>query len=290
MRGNRPRSAFPAIAALVIAVEVSFSLACRLSSDPSLSTATGGSFAERLLGESRRALSGDLEIEADRYFHRGVRHVERRAFTDFIQRIKDQVQPREHMHLSRARTVEIMPWLRFATRLDPHDVNAYLGAAFWVGQQKGLVQQALSILDEARRNNPRDYRIALQRGQILLHAGDIDGARRAFDAALRLWPGTKGVSARQKRVDLASILNYRGFIYELDGRNDRALACYRASLRLRPESHGLERIIRECERGGRPRAELERTLNMFITQVASPDEHCPYGEHHHGGEGGGPHA
>lgn len=263
-------------AALAVLAGISFSLACILSARGDLGGSERESMLARLLGESRQAIGANLNIEADRYFHRGVPHQHELAFVDQFQRLKDQVQPRDHDHLSGTEMFEMMPWLRLATRLDPHNVDAYLGAAFWAAEQKGYEQQALEILKEARKNNPNDYRIPLQRGMILLHYGVIADATRSFDTGLRLWPRGEGVTEEQKRNDLASLLNYRGFLYEFEGRNDMALACYHGSLKLRPDSAGLAEIIREIEYDGRSRDEIERTLQVFLRSSGAPS-----GRHFH---------
>ena len=169
----------------------------------------------------------------------------------------------------------MMPWLRFATRMDPHNVDAYLSAAFWVAaQDDGHQQHALDILSEAQRNKPADYRIPLERAQLLIQHGELHKAARAVDLALVMWGNTRGVDPGQKRLDRAALLNYRGFLHELDGRPAEALVCYREHLRIRPEADGMRQTVRSIEQGQRSRADAERVLQVFMNKKITPDEYC----------------
>lgn len=276
---RKPSVSFPVAAgcALAILTAVSFSLSCLLTSRAGATRGADDLFLGRLLGESRRAIGNSFSLEADRYFHRGVAHHKERAFTDLIQRLRDEVQPRTHEHLSDTEINEIMPWLRFATRMDPRNVDAYIGAAFWVSDQRGgKLEQALSILDEARKKNPSNYRIPLQRGMILLHYGETGRAARAFDRALKLWPNAPRVSEERKRLDLVAIFNYRGFLYELEGRDANALSCYRCSLSIKPDTHGLRDIVKSIESGRRSREDVEKTLHAFTSRHVDRSAYCPY--------------
>lgn len=272
---------FPFIAGGIIAAlsAFSFSLAAVLTTDASFAPRDGGSLVGRILGESRQAVGGSLCVEADRYFHHGVPHKTKAASIGFIQRLADEVQLRTPEHLSGDEIHEMMPWLRFATRMDPHNMDAYLSAAFWVVQEREEnLRQALNILEEARRNNPFDYRVPMQRGLIFLQYGNRDGAAQAFDTALKLWPHTEGVNPEQKRIDLAALLNYRGFLYELAGRTDEALAFYREHLKIKPDSEKMRETVLGIERGERTRADAEKILRTFVDRKITPDEYCKHDE------------
>ena len=63
---------------LLILIILSFSLACLLTTDTSFTAHTASSLLSRLLGESRQSLGDYLDLQADRYFHRGVPHIEKK--------------------------------------------------------------------------------------------------------------------------------------------------------------------------------------------------------------------
>jgi len=273
-------AAAASVAALLIAA---FSLACALTSDQALSGGRGSSLVERLSAASRRALADDLCVEADRYFHRGVPHRRERAFTDAIGRLAEIVRPTRHEHIGGGDICEMMPWLRFATLADPENIEAYTGAAFWVAREKkDALPQALGILREARRRNPYDYRVPLQEGSILLHSGDLAGAERAFDLALRLWPRAERCSEEQTRLAREALLNYRGFLHELRGDTGEALRCYREYLALKPDAPGMRDIVARIERGARGREEAERILRSVFLAAPLGGEHveCSRVRHH----------
>ncbi|MCX6339903.1 MAG: tetratricopeptide repeat protein [Candidatus Aureabacteria bacterium] len=266
---------------LISLIALCFSLACLLTTDESFTPHDPASVLGRLLGESRQAIGSSLCVEADRYFHHGVPHQTKAASMGFIQNLANEVQPRTLEHLSGGELYEMMPWLRFATRMDPHNMDAYLSAAFWVAEQEnGHLPQAMDILAEARRNNPSDYRVPLQRGLILLHYGELDNAARLFDLALKLWAHTGGVNAEQKRIDIAALFNYRGLLYEHEGRTAEALACYREHLRIKPEANGVREIVRGIEEGQRSRADAERILHDLMKEKVTPDEYCRHTDDH----------
>lgn len=280
---NAPGARFPLIAAgiVIFLSTLSFSLACRLTADPSFAHHASTPLLERLLGESRRALGADLDEQADRYFHRGVGHFRAAAPMGPLQRLADKVSPRIPEHLSDHDIDEMMPWMRFATWVDPHNVDAYLNAAHWIAaEHDGRRELAMEILAEARRNNPADYRIPMQRGRVLLFDGEVCKAAQAFDAALSMWETTPGIVPAQKQLDRAALLDYRGFIHELEGNPSAALDCYRNSVRARPGFNGPQRIIREIEQGRRSRADAERQLAGLMRHKITPDDYCRHDENH----------
>lgn len=256
---------------------LSFSLACRLTSDPSFERLASSPALGRLLGYARRAIGDDFTGWADRYFHRGVGHVRQEARMGFLQRLAEEVVPRHPEHLQGGDIAEMMPWLRFATRMDPHNVDAYLGAAFWTAQMGGHRQQALGILAEAQRENPYDYRIQMQRGMILLQGGETAGAATAFDFALAEVGRTEGIGAEQKAVEREALLNYRGFLYECAGRPQDALRCYREILQRRPGSR-VAWIVRAIEEGRRSRADAQVILRQIMARRITPGEYCHHEE------------
>lgn len=286
---NATGAGFRVIAAgIVVSLSaLAFAFACRLTADPSLARHASTPLLGRLLGESRRALGGNLCEQADRYFHRGVGHSGNRASMGPIQRLADTVRPRSPEHLAGGDIDEMMPWLRFATRVDPHNVDAYLDAAFWIAaEHQGRRELALDILAEARRNNPDEYRIPMQRGRILLLGGEVRAAARAFDAALAMWGTAAGVDPARARLDRAALLDYRGFICELEGDQPAALECYRGSVRAKPGSDGTQAIIRAIEEGRRSRADAERYFAGMVKRKIVPDDYCRHdgdhaGEHEH---------
>ena len=256
--------------ALVLAVlwGAAFALACRLTNAPLMpgdetdspamagppatagSPAIAGSVALKALGASRIAVGDQLYEAADRTFHKGVGVYRRSAFTGWFTRLGRAVTPEGHVHLQAEGVNELVPWLYLATRADPHNVEAYVVAAFWLAGEGGRPDLAERVLDEARANNPRDYHVYQEKGRLALKKGSLIEAARAFDAAGALWELDSGPDKIQARLDRAEMLVCRGLLYEESGDVPRALTCYRNMLALFPGRLGIrERVAELAERG-----------------------------------------
>ena len=239
-------------AALVLAVlwSAAFALCCRLTSEPLMSGDETDLVVIKALGASRVAMGDQLYANADRTFHMGVGVYRRPAFTSWFTRLGQAVVPEGHAHLHAEGVNELVPWLYFATRADPHNVEAYVVAAFWLAGDGGRPDLAERVLDEARSNNPKDYRVYLEKGRLALKRGAPAEAARAFDAAGRLWERDPGPDKIQARLDRAEMLTCRGLLYEGGGDVPRALTCYRDMLALMPGRVGIRARVAELSQRG----------------------------------------
>jgi len=253
------------------------SLVCRLEAKLPPERPDEQGLAGLLLGSSRHALSADLFEKADVYFHKGVEHFERKAFTnDWFQRTLGDIAPATHRHAEGQETAEIIPWLEFATRADPHNVEAFLVTAFWLDTGLHRPDLAGRVLLEAERLNPRDYRVLLERGRFEIESGRFDPAAALLDAALSLWPGSLDPADRQSQLDKAEILTYRAFLFEFKGRNAEAIALFKNSLAIFPERTYLKARIAELEAGKEPEQSARSLLSRLVKR--SPDIACKAGE------------
>ncbi|MFH1477560.1 MAG: hypothetical protein ABIH24_08760 [Verrucomicrobiota bacterium] len=258
---------------------VAFALCCRLtglSADGLTPGAQADSMAIKALGASRVVAGNQLYANADRTFHRGVGVYRRRAFTSGFMRLAQAIAPEGHVHLQSADVNEIVPWLYFATRADPHNVEAYSVAAFWLAGDGGRPDLAERVLCEARANNPKDYRVYLEKGRLALKMGALTEAARAFDAAGRLWERDPGPDKIQALLDRAEMLVYRGLLYEEGGDVPRALMCYRNILALLPGREGIrERVAELTEKGCAcvAPAAMRQTIMFQRRYVCERDDH-----------------
>lgn len=268
MKGSWVRAGIWVALALAVMWGAAFALCCRLTSPsadgltpggatalPAMagSPAIAGSVVVKALGASRAAVSDQLFENADRAFHMGVGVYRRQAFTSMFMRLGQAVAPEGHVHLQAESVNEMVPWLYFATRADPHNVEAYVVAAFWLAGEGGHPDLAERVLDEARANNPKDYRVYQEKGRLALKRGAPAEAARAFDAAGALWERDSGPDKIQARLDRAEMLVYRGLLYEEGGDVPRALTCYRDMLALFPGRVGIRERVTELTEAGRAR-------------------------------------
>jgi len=212
---------------------LAFVLASRLTR-PELTNTTSATLATRLLGSSRTAIGEQLYLEADTYFHGGVKHSSATAFSDPFQRLAAVLNPSSEDHCEGAEINEIMPWLRFATEVDPHNIEAYLVAAYWLIRGPDRPDLAEQVLREGQKQNPRAYRIYDDWSKLALHECDAAKAARLVDSALRNWPGLLSVNSQQARLDLLSMLKMRGMLYAYHGDTADALTRFQQANTLAP--------------------------------------------------------
>ena len=233
-----------------------------------------------LLSGSRKALSESFYETADLYFHCGVPHKRPRMFTDLFQQWRAAISPERHVHTRGREVREIMPWLRFATLADPHNVEAYLAAAYWLAGDYGRPDLALRVLREAIRHNPKDFRLYGEAARIHMMRQDKESAARMLEVGIRLWPGEYDPTDREIRLELARMLSYRGFLYELDGNARKALEVFERALHMFPHDHALQERVAALRAGRVNRKWAESAWRELF-----PAKHvCARGHAHHDAE------
>ena len=250
----RPPSAngwFWPVAALALLWGAAFAMACRLDAIPVQGYSSTDSVAGRFLGVSREALADSLYDQADDYFHMGVGHRQDVAFHNSLyQRWAEAIRPSLHAHTHGYTVAEIMPWLRFTTDLNPHNVEAYLTTAYWLATAIKRPDIAEQVLLEAQRNNPDDYRILSERAQAFFQKREDAKAAALLDAGIRLWPSGQDPNDEQSKLELSRMLSYRGFLYELKGGDRRqVLALLKRAQELAPANEGIARRVKALEQG-----------------------------------------
>lgn len=237
-------------AVLLLLWGVAFSMAAQLTLRPLNVLSNDTSVSERLLGASRVAFGNSFFDEADNYFHKGVAHVRQKSFSnDYFQTLGAAIKPSFHIHPEGVEVSEIMPWLRFTTQMDPRNVDAYLTTAYWL---EGSIQRpdaAEAVLREAQLNNPKDYRVINARAKMLFGKGDDEKAAMLLDVAIKLWPSEQNPEDEQVRLDLAQMLSYRAFLFELMSDRERALEFFKRAYVAMPDNKALEQRIGALERG-----------------------------------------
>lgn len=256
---------------------LAFCLACVLA-DPE-SQADDYDALSQLLGESRSLLGRGFYEQADRYFHRGVGHVHETAFADFFVQWAEHITPHTHEHTHGKEMAEILPWLRFTTRVDPEHVEPWLVSSFWMADELGQIDRAHAIIDEALRTHRGDYRLYTERGRLFLKQRKPAEAARALDTALRQWsPEAADGDKEQASLDAAKIRSYRGFLHEWAGETNAAIAAYEQSLSLRPDQKALRDRVQALRAGVDRRAWLDEAWDSLFV-APNPMQDCGH-EHH----------
>ena len=179
-----------AIALVFLLVAVAFTLGTVLQNRVPRwhGRSAAGSVLEILMGDSRQMFANHFFVQADVSFHSGyypsifdqARAAEEKDSdvshpgegeegqletgflgqpTDWIDRFGRHFRPTEHTHLKGRTVREILPWLRLSADLDPHRVQTYTVAAYWLRKDLGKVDEAEQFLREGIRANPESYEL-----------------------------------------------------------------------------------------------------------------------------------
>lgn len=272
----------PAWGAGILAISaggLAFSLAAHLTSTH-VEPGSTSELADLLFGESRQALSLNFFNEADLYFHKGVAHREASIpLPGPFRRWQAEITPEQHAHAEGDASAEILPWLKLATRADPHNVEAFLVAAFWAST--GLQRQdlAIEILNEAQRMNPGDYRIALEKGRMAIVTHKFNEATPLLDAALTLHSHTPTTPERVRELalDQAEIVTFLGFLHEIKRELPEAIQYFRTASALFPERSSIKERIAMLEAGNQPpdsaQSLLERITRRTVHDTCKDENH-----------------
>src|SRR5690606_34860071 len=73
---------------------------------------------------------------------------------DWIEKLGKKFSASTHVHLEKGNEREMLPWLRLSAELDPHNVEAYTVAAYWLRKRLEKTDEAERFLREGLRKNP----------------------------------------------------------------------------------------------------------------------------------------
>lgn len=289
----RPLSpAFSAWTLLAGSWGLAFILACNLTASSRIPL-YGKGLADLLIGEGRQALSLSFFNQADLYFHKGVAHREDKIdIRSLFQRWQAAITPELHAHAEGASSAEILPWLKLSALSNTRNVDAFLVAAFWATTGLERHDIANQILDEARRLNPQDYRIPLEKGRMAVRAGDFDSAFTLIECARSLQDSAGNAGNQPDHdfaLDKASIQVFLGFLNELKGDKASAIGCFKNALVIFPDRDYIKERVVMLEAGGTPpdsaRSLLERLTRQSVHDACHDEgrdtDHESHGGHDH---------
>ncbi len=223
--------------------------------------AQSGDFLDVVMGDSRQLFANHFFVKADMYFHSGyypsifdqttggTPHItaakdepdgaeqgpehesdETGGFLgpprDWIDRFGRNFYPSHHTHLDApGESREILPWLRISADLDPHRVETYTVAAYWLRQHLNRVDEAEQFLRAGWRANPDSYEILFELGRVFdENRHDTSRARNVWELALRKWRERSARDGKQNEFMLEQILTRLAQLEELEGNWDKAVS------------------------------------------------------------------
>ena len=228
---------------LILLLLACFTLAMRLQP---LQTARqnnsvqSGNVLALMLGDARKMFAQQMFAKADAYFHRGnypsifdqtqgheenhmagethqdehgdddhdEDHAESPAVArDWIETFGRHFYPTIHVHLKDGEEREMLPWLRIAVELDPHSVDTYAVAAYWLRDRLNRVDDAEHFLREGLRANPDSPELLYELGRLFFdNRKDFARARNIWLFALRRWNETELPKPEPDKLLLARIV------------------------------------------------------------------------------------
>jgi tetratricopeptide (TPR) repeat protein len=213
-------------ASLILALVLSlcFTLACVLQAHADKwfpSKTHSGGMVQILFGDARRLFANQLFVKADIYFHNGYypsmfdqgkkpahkevaeatqggnhdneQHEKEMEFLgqpkDWIDRLGRNFFPSTHSHLDKPGSErELLPWLRLSAQMDPHRIDTYTVAGYWLRTHLNKVKEAEEFLREGWLQNPESYQILIELGRLYDHdLHDSNRARNLWQLALQKW-------------------------------------------------------------------------------------------------------
>ena len=170
-----------------------------------------------LLGDGRQMIADRLLGKADAYFHNGKypsifelnaqkeenhmvatasghedhdedEHEAPPAAHDWIEAFGQNFMPNKHVHLEGGNEREMLPWLQMSIELDPHEVQTYLTAAYFLGDRLGKVDEAEKLLRQGLKANPNSPDLLNALAHLEFdERHDLNRAHFIWMAALRRW-------------------------------------------------------------------------------------------------------
>jgi len=173
-----------------------------------------------IMGDSRLLFAHEFFVMADDYFHSGFyptifdsqkpgneldlqeesrdkpagagEHEEEFTFLgapkDWMDRFGRHFYPTVHTHLHGGNEREMLPWLKLAAELDPHEIIPYLTASYWLRSSLNKPDEAEKFLREGLRANPDSSEILMELGRVYFYnRTNAVVARNIFALARQKW-------------------------------------------------------------------------------------------------------
>lgn len=238
---------------------------------------TGSVFA-LLLGESRRAFADQVFLKADAYFHQGyypsvfdlalpddkthmAKETEghdhddhshtpsKREYRDWLERFGSHFYPAEHRHMEKFGDArEILPWLRLSAELDPHRVDTYTVAAYWLRERLNKVNDAEAFLRDGLRANPGSYEILFELGRLYAENNrDVPRARAVLELAIEKWLRQEAGKPNPDELAYGHILAQLAALEERTGNLPQAINHFTRLKRVSPAPDTVQKRIEELQ-------------------------------------------
>jgi tetratricopeptide (TPR) repeat protein len=242
------------------------------------SRANSGNILTLVLGDSRKMFANQFFVQADVSYHSGYypsifdqakapkdsRHMtaregepaaeEHEKEMDFLSEPKDWIERfgrhfiiSEHTHLHDGQEREILPWLKISAELDPHKIDTYTVAGYWL-RSLGKTNEAEAFLRQGLRDNQDSYEILFELGRLYNESyHDPIRARNVWDEALRKWSQEAASGKQPDLIQLDQISVSLAHLEENQGNYNRAIQLLELASKASPNADALRKQIVELQ-------------------------------------------
>ena len=173
-------------------------------------------------------------------------HAEKDVKNDLYSRIYRAVKVTEDSHLTPAHEKEVLPWFYTEVAFNPHDIRGYVLGGYWL-ERLGRNSESLEFLKEGERNNPDSAQILGSIGKLYYRGNKTEEALLCLERARKLWLDRKPPNVPTNNyIESDRLVTFKmlGYLYEKEGRYDRAAGVYGDYLRFGRDRGIEEKIIK----------------------------------------------
>ena len=153
-----------------------------------------------------------------------------------------------HTHLAGGNEREMLPWLRISASLDPHRIDTYTVAAYWLRSRLAKPEDAEQFLREGLRANPDSYEILFELGRLYHeNLNDLKRAQGVLELALRRWREQEPRKKEPNNVLLDEILVNLAKVEQEQGNTSLAIEHLEEAKKVSPNSQDLQARIDELK-------------------------------------------
>jgi len=168
---------------------------------------------------------------------------------DWLERFSRKFRITEHAHLGGGGTErELLPWLKLSAEMDPHQIETYTVAAYWLRTRLHKVDEAEEFLREGLRANPDSHEILFELGRLLNDSRkDTVRARNVWLAALRKWQKNEAGKEEPDKPVLRGILIQLARLEEHEGNFAKAIEHLQQLQAISPNPDAIAALIQDFQ-------------------------------------------
>jgi len=203
-------------------------------------------------GDEHAAQSAPAEHpeEAGHDDHEGDAHEQAMNFLgkprDIFEKFGRNFMITKHAHMEGGDAREILPWLKIAADLDPHRIETYTVASYWLRKRLDKAKEAEQFLRDGLKENPDSFEILTELGSVYYeNLKDPARARNVWELAIKKWEAQEPIAKEPDTFSLTQILVRLALLEETDGNYTKAIDHLKRVKGLSPVPEAIQKQIDE---------------------------------------------